>query len=192
MTTLHLPDEIIISNVQIKHNMPSFNTESISLKTRSRDRGLHRIEGSFDVSIQGLKAQKAWTAFMLKLRGRYNTFYLDLPMHFKSDIYRNPTLASPANIGANTINLGGLFTEISAGSCFTMLNDPKTYFVVDDVTRDGVVEIYPTLMKEQLDTSPVEFVAPKITCRLDDQIPTIDYSENGLLVETTINFIEAI
>ncbi|HCH6797432.1 TPA: hypothetical protein NK990_003879 [Vibrio parahaemolyticus] len=192
MTTLTLPDEIIISNVQIQHNMPSFNSEAMSLKTRSRDRGLHRIEGSFDVTIDGLKAQKAWTAFMLKLRGRYNTFYLDLPLHFKSDIYRNPTLTSPAGIGANTINLGGIFDEISAGSCFTMLNDPKTYFVVDDVISDGVVEIYPALMQPQLDTSPVEFIAPRITCRLDDQVPTIDYSENGIIVETTINFIEAI
>lgn len=191
MTTLTLPDEIIISNVQITHNMPSFNTESLSLKTKSRDRGLHRMEGSFDVTIQGLNAQKAWTAFLLKLRGRYNTFYLDLPHHFKSDIYKNPHLLSSEGIGTTAINLGGIYSELFAGSCFTMLNDPKTYHILDNIYEDGSVDIYPALMKPQSENSVVEFVDPKITCRLADDVPAIEYAENGILVQTTINFIEA-
>jgi len=191
MTTLNLPDEIIISNVQVTHNMPSFNTESLSLKTNSRDRGLHRLEGSFDVTIQDLNSQKSLTAFLLKLRGRANKFYLDLPLHFKSELTINPTLSTAKGIGSTSITLFGVTDKIYAGSCFTLPNDSKIYHIVDSIDRDGSVEIYPALMQKQLVNSVVEFTDPQITCRLDDELPTIDYSENGVIVETSINFIEA-
>jgi hypothetical protein len=73
MSIIQIPEEIIISNVSIKHEIPTFATESLSLI--SRGRGVHRIRGSFDVHIAGFDEKKACTAFLIKLQGRLNTFY---------------------------------------------------------------------------------------------------------------------
>lgn len=192
MAKIPFPTDVIISNVQITHNTPNFHTESLSMKSKAKSRGIHRIEGSFDITIDGLKAQKQWTAFLLKLQGRLNSFELDLPLHFKTELYQNPTLATAASIGNNQLNLSGIIETIDAGSCFKLLNDDKTYYVLNDVETDGLVSVYPALRQAQLIGTELDFKTPKLLVRLDDDAPIITYEESGKIITQTVRFVEAL
>ncbi len=81
--SIQLPSGVMVTGVSVKHNIPTFTTESISLKQRSKARNLHRLEGNVGISLYGLKNQKAWQAFLIKVKGRSDTIALDLPLHFK-------------------------------------------------------------------------------------------------------------
>lgn len=186
-----LPTTAIISDLNIEHYTPSFHTEMMSLRTEAKERGLHRLEGSFNVTLNNLSEQKAWNAFLLKLRGRANTFTLALPLHFTSDVVTNPTLAASGSIGANQITVSTFTGTIEAGSCFNLPNDPKVYYFLEDVIGAGTYDIYPSLIQSQLSGATINVQSPVITARMDTDKPSISYSENGILLEQSINFIEA-
>jgi hypothetical protein len=192
MSKITFPDNVIISNVSITHEVPTFYTESLSLKGRSRNRGIHRITGTFDIHIGDFTSQQSWTAFLLKLQGRTNTFELDLPLHFKStEMYQNPTLTAAAGIGYHDLLVSDV-GEIVTGSCFNMMNDNKTYYVTDVDYAQDQITIFPKLNQSHLLGSTIQFIEPVVTCRLSDDNQTITYSESGRVITQTINFIEAI
>ncbi|MBE5156672.1 hypothetical protein HJ044_04880 [Vibrio parahaemolyticus] len=186
MAKIEFPEGVMISNVSITHEIPTLQTESLSLSSRSRTRGIHRIKGSFDVHIVDFEAQQAWTAFLLKLQGRFNTFELDLPRHFKST-ERNPILTVDAGIGASTLSVSGAY-YVPVGTCFNMPNDDKTYYITE--VSENSLTIFPKLRKPQLVNTEVNIETPVINCRFDEDNQTIRYSENGMLVTQTINFVE--
>ncbi|HAV1497976.1 TPA: hypothetical protein JG855_002066 [Vibrio parahaemolyticus] len=186
MAKIEFPTGVIISNVSITHEIPTLQTESLSLTSRGRTRGIHRIKGSFDVHITDFEAQQAWTAFLLKMQGRFNSFELDLPRHFKSDA-RNPQLTLAAGIGASTLSVNG-GNYVKVGTCFNVPNDNKTYYITD-INGDQFT-IFPKLRTAQLVNTEINVQTPVINCRFAEDNQTVTYSENGMLIKQTINFVE--
>lgn len=187
---ISIPESVIISDVTVSHNTPSFMNEMMSLHTESKGRNIHRFEGEFTATMPTLKSQKAWTSFLLRLGGRAGTFSLDLPLHFKSDITTNPTLSTGASTGNNTISISTT-EQIDDGSCFTLPNDSKIYHLLEDVDGNGSYSIFPPLQQSQLTGAIVNFKTPVISCRIDNDKPQITHSEQGIITETTLSFIEA-
>lgn len=192
MAVVDLPDSLIFSNLVVKHNIPNYKTESISMKQKTKARGLHRMEGTIDVTLGDLQSQKAWTSFLLRVQGSLNEFELGLPLHFTSDIVSNPTITSPVGIGTTQLNLGAFGGTILQGSCFTVLNDPKIYHTTSDITGGGNVNIYPALQKSQLANTVLNFKTPKITVRFSEDVQSITYGEGGLILDATIDWVEAL
>lgn len=194
MAIMNLPEGLFLSNVSITHDIPNFKTESMNLKQKTKSRGLHRLEGKLDITVGGtIKNQKAYTGFLMRVQGSYNEFELDLPRHFKSDdISNNPIVSVAANIGNNILSLGFFTGEIYAGSCFTVPNDTKTYFVKDDVLGGNNVEIYPALRTNVLAGGTINFMTPVITARFKADSQSVEFTNNGMIVESSIQWLEAL
>lgn len=188
------PSDIIISNVQLKHNTPVFYNESISLVGSSKDRGMHRIEGSFDVTMYTEASKRSFEAFLLKARGRLNTFKLPISTgrFVSSTVQSNPTLDGVHNIGSTSLILNAFSGSISAGDLFNVINDNKSYMALDDLTSFGTIEIYPPLRKLSPDNAQLNFVDPYVLIRLESDIQMIDYTESGNIHVCTLNFKEAL
>ncbi|PHS21999.1 MAG: hypothetical protein COA84_14045 [Robiginitomaculum sp.] len=189
---IEFPSGAMITNVSVTHNIPTFTTESLNLKEKSKHRNLHRLEGSLDVSLYGLKNQKAWQAFIIKCKGRSEPITLDLPLHFKSDtVFSNPTITIAAGIGQTAVTLSAFSGNIDAGSVVTFLNDDKTYVVENDVTGGGTMTFFPPLRQAQLINSEIEVLNPVMNIRLDEDMQTIDFG-TGHMVTVTLSFKEAL
>ncbi len=188
-----IPKNAIISNLRVNHNTPNFRTESMSLIERTKSRGLHRIEGSFDLSMGGsIKDQKAMTLFLLEAEGSLNSFELDLPRHFKSELDQNPTIIQSKGKGSTLIPLSAFAGEIDAGSCFTIPNDSKIYYIKQDATSGDEIRIYPALRQNILAGSELNFINPVMRVRFEDDSQTVKYNNNGLIVEIGVKFKEAL
>lgn len=192
MAIIQLPTDLLFSNLSVTHNIPNFKTESINMKQKTKGRGLHRMEGSIDVTIGGLREQKAWTAFLMKISGSLNEFQLNLPLHFRSDIIYNPSLTVAASVGATQLQVGAFPGTIYAGSCFTLLNDTKIYHITEDVSSGGIMYVFPAIRQSQLVNTPVEFINPLITVRFTEDKQSISYDENGLITSSTLEWLEAL
>ncbi|AGG58287.1 hypothetical protein VPDG_00126 [Vibrio phage henriette 12B8] len=192
MAIVPLPSGLIFSNLTVTHNIPNFKTESINMKQKTKGRGLHRMEGTIDVTIGGLQEQKAWTSFLLKVRGSLNEFQLDLPLHFKTDITSNPTISYSIPVGTTRLMVGAFDGSIPEGSCFTMPNDTKLYHVTSNVNGGITFDVFPAIRQSQLTNSVMEFKDPLITVRFSDDPQSITYSENGLILEATLDWVEAL
>jgi len=186
------PTGAMITNVSVTHNIPTFTTESLSLKEKSKHRNTHRLEGSLDVSLYGLTNQKAWQAFIVKCKGRSESITLDLPLHFKSSTLRSaPTISTAAGIGITQVTLSAFGGHIEAGSVVTFLNDTKTYVVEDDVSSGGIMKFFPPLRQAQLINSLVEGINPVMNVRLENDMQEIDYGD-GHLMSVKMKFKEAL
>lgn len=189
-----IPKNAIISNVNITHNIPNFKTESMSLIERTKSRGLHRVEGSFDLIVgNNIKDQKEMTCFLIEAQGSLNPFYLELPRHYASeDLLANPTTPNSYNVGSTTIQLSSFVGEIYKGSCFTIPNDSKLYFIKNTVEGSGNIEIFPALRQNILAGSELEFIQPKIKIRFIEDEQTIVKDNSGFIVRLSVNFVEAL
>ena len=188
-----LPQGILISEVEVTHFTPNFKTESLNLVEKVKSRGLHRLEGSFKVMIgKDIESQKAWQAFLLKTKGTLSTFEVDLPMLFKSDLNSNPNVIGSYSVGATQLELASLSEKIYAGSCFTIPNDTKVYYILDTIEYGGIVEIYPALRNNILSNATLNFISPVITARFDEDKQIITFSENGFVLEANVSFKEAL
>ncbi|EDM66194.1 hypothetical protein PE36_00315 [Moritella sp. PE36] len=186
-----LPSEIVISNVELTENIPNFVTESLNMKIKSRSRGLHRLEGSMDINIgKSVQAQKAWRGFLVNIQGRFNEFQIDLPLMFKSEIIRNPTMQLANGIGSNEIALSVFVGTLYAGSMITFLNDTKIYTVLENVIGGGTMKIYPALRQAQLSNSTIEAVNPVITAKFTDDSQSYSLTENGFQLESSMEWVE--
>lgn len=194
MADIYFPSDLIISNMSINHNTPNFYNESINMVGSSQDRGIHRLEGSFDVSIISERHQKAFEGFLLKVRGKLKPFYLTLARgrFTSSEVLSTPTLNGSHGIGENILSLKAFSGNIRSGDMFTILNEDKVYIALDDRTGAGDVEIYPPIRKTFVDSTPLNFINFKILMRLSSDIQSIDYEESGLIHTATINFQEAL
>jgi hypothetical protein len=191
---MQLPSGALISNVSITHNTPNFKTESLNLKEKVKARGLHRLEGTCDITIgETIQDQKEWNAFLLTLQGSYGSFVLDLPRHFKSeDLVANPTITVGATVGQNQLQLSAFTGTIFAGSCFTVPNDTKIYYILNTVVGGETAIIYPALRQDILVNSTIEFINPVITARFKEDSQTVDFTENGFIIESTMEWNEVL
>ncbi len=192
--SISLPSNLIISNVTLSHNTPTYYSESLDFKSKSVDRGIHRLEGTIDVTTNNNAEKRALEAFMLKVRGRANPFYIDLPDRFKSNtvISANISTNVAGNPGDNTIAVGAFIGNISAGDMFTILNDNKTYVVLDDkLPGAGLINIYPPLRKGFVSGTPLDFNTNKIYARFRQDTQTISYTNGGLIHTSTLAWMEA-
>jgi len=186
-----LPSGVLVTNVSIDHNIPTFTTESINLIQKSKDRGIHRLEGSIDVSMYDETAQREWAGFIARCRGRSREIEVDLPKHFKSDVRVNPRLTTEASVGATEANLGAFTGTITAGTLITFPNDTKTYVVEEGASSGGTIKFYPPLRRLQPFGSTVRVVDPVMTVRFKEDVQTINYG-TGHMVTATLDFVEAL
>ena len=188
---INLPSNLIISNVQIKHDTPVFYNESINRKGNSYDRGVHQLKGSFDVTIQTEEHQRAFESFLIKARGRLNPFYISLGKRFSTNI-NNLFLDGIHSIGQNQLGFGLGVGTIYDGTMFTLANDDKVYMTVQDYTHAQPIEIFPPLRKAQPDGAAATFRDIKVLARLESDIQMVDYEEAGLMHTSTLNWIEVL
>ena len=188
---IKLPLSILIGNIKVTENIPVFSTESLNMEVKSRPRGLHRLEGSMDITVRPtIESQKEWRAFIVKMQGRLNEFEIDLPMLFKSTNVTNPQMTKAYPIGSTKISLSSFTGTIQSGSMITFLNDTKIYTVLSDVSSNGLMEIFPALRKPQLINSPVEALNPVVTVKFKEDMQSYSLTENGFILETTLDWIE--
>lgn len=191
---MDFPSGLIISNVKIKHNIPTLFNRALNKKATANDRGIHIIEGSFDVTISSDADKRAIEAFLLRLRGRANPFFLRLGNRFTS--------ASPVSgakvLGSHTagddiLRLQTITGNITNGDLFTINNSNKVYMALENIsTGSGFLDIYPPLRKDTSSETPVNFTDVAIQARLTSDVQEISYNEGGLIHVLTFNWEEAL
>lgn len=188
---MNFPEDLIISNLQIKHDTPVFYNESINRKGTSYDRGVHQLKGSFDLTISTENDQRRFESFLLNIRGRFNPFYLDLGKRFSTNV-NDLFLDGSHSIGQSqlTFDLGA--GVIPNGTVFNLANDDKVYMMIQDYLHASPVNIYPPLQKAQPNGAPAAFRNVKVLARLESDVQMIDYEESGLVHTITLNWIEAL
>ena len=189
-----MPSSFIVSDIILTHNTPAYYTESLNLAGRSIDRGIHRVDGSFTVTTESNADKRALEAFLLKVRGRLNPFYLDLPDRFKSDTVLSSFIQAnvAGTAGDNTISLDAFSGSIAAGDMFNILNDDKTYLALSDLTGSGTIDIFPPVRKNFVDNSQLDFLTPKLLVRFREDVQSVNYTYGGLIHTSTFNWIEAL
>lgn len=190
-----IPSTLIISNVSIKHNIPTFYNESINLKGNSTDRGIHRLEGTLDLTTTSNKDKRQLEAFLMRLRGRSGEFFLSLPDRFTAldqDLDLAVSTNGAHNIGDTSLTLSIFDGVITEGDMFTIANDKKIYIATTSSELSSTIEIYPPLHKAAADALLVDFGSPTILARLVDDMQTIDYSESGMIHTISLNWVEAL
>jgi hypothetical protein len=178
----------------LTHNTPAYYTESLNLSGRSIDRGIHRVEGTFIVTTETSADKRVLEAFLLKVRGRLNPFYVDLPDRFKSETVTSTFVEAnvAGTAGDNTISVDAFSGSIAAGDMFNILNDDKTYIALSDLTGAGFLEIFPPVRKNFVDASQLDFLTTKMLVRFRADIQSVNYTAGGLIHTSTFNWIEAL
>lgn len=198
MPDIYLPTGLIISNLTITHNTPVYYNESLSLIGSSKDRNIHRLEGSFDVTVSGDSDTKKLEAFLLRVRGRGKPFKLQLGKRFTSTtVIPSPIITLEFNeaVGSNILRASaGTFSgSISAGDMFNIAGDTKIYTVLDDVANTTEnFEIFPPVRTLAPENTALEFINPTILVRLDGDTQTLSYDEGGLITTMTFDWIESL
>ena len=192
--TFNLPSNLNISNITLSHNTPVYYNESLNFIGGGTDRALHRLEGTFDVFVDDTISQRALEAFLLKVRGRLNPFYLEFGTRFISEtVTSNLITVTAAGTSGDTVVSTDVFAgSISAGDMFNITNDEKTYVALDDHSGAGDLSIYPPVRKDFISSINLDFLTTKIAARLTGDIQTINYGHGGLIHTSTFNWIEAI
>lgn len=186
MAIHQLPSDLIISDVDITQSTPQFVTSALNKKRRSKDRGIHQLKGSFNITVTGDREQRRFDSWLLKMRGRLNQFPLVLGNRFSVDPSRlqNVTLGSSASIGATSLNIAGFFGNIWEGDYFTLPNDTKVYMAQNDLTSSGgTLQIYPPLRQAQLINTGLVFENIEVLAMLDADEQPVSYTEGGIITE---------
>jgi hypothetical protein len=192
--SITMPSNLIVSDIILAHNTPSYYTESLNLGSKSIDRGIHRVEGTFTVTTDTNANKRALEAFLLRVRGRTNPFFLDLPDRFKSATVLSTFIEVDAagTSGDNTISVGPFSGSIAAGDMFNILNDDKTYIALNDLTGAGTIDIFPPVRRSFVDNSQLDFLTTKMLVRFREDIQSVSYTFGGLIHTSTFNWMEAL
>lgn len=192
MADYQLPSNLIFSDLTLTQEIPSFTNESLNMKVRSKSRGLHRLSGTMDVTIEDLIDQRAYLSFLAKCKGRASSFELDLPLHFKSEVGSNPTTTSSVSIGSTQFNLSYFTGTIHEGTFFNMPNDDKTYVATNTISGGGTLTFFPAMRQSHFSGSRVEVMNPVITVRFQEDNQRVDFIEQGKIVTTSLEWQEAL
>lgn len=193
MATYTLPTDIIISNVEITQSTPQFVTTSLNKKTRAKDRGIHQIKGTFDITITGDREQRRFESWLLKMRGRLNQFPIELGGRFSAapTRVRNVTLASGAAVGATSLSISGFVGTIWEGDYFNLPNDTKLYMALNDLSgAGGTLNIHPPLRQSQLINTSLETENVQVLAMLDADEQPVSYTEGGIITEYSCKWEE--
>lgn len=184
-----------ISNVTITEFTPQYFTESLSYKQRTRDRGIHQLQGEFTFTVTGTSNKKALRAFLLQTKGRG----VPIQMSFPGDMFTNtsvtgtPLTTSSISVGATTISIDTFGGTISAGDFFKVLNDTKVYTVLDGETGpSGSIDIYPPLRVQLQDNSPLTFTNISMDIYLTSDSQTVTHTESGEIHEIQFSWKEVV
>lgn len=184
MAIVNLPDGIIISNVNVEHHMPQFVTQSLNLKRTAKDRDIHQLKGTFDITIDDARIQRRFESWLTRMKGRLNQFELELGNRFSASDHLNsvPNVSANTGVGANSIALSNIAGEIWEGDFINFLNDPKVYIIQSDLTSgNGTVNIYPSLRQEQFRDSVVNMSSVIVRAQLTKDAHMVDYTEGGAI-----------
>ena len=168
MTKLIISDvDFIVSDVKVTDINPNFYTESLNFIGNSKSRGLHRLKIEFKITLVDASDIKRFTALMLQIRGRLNSFGLSLQDETDGKGFMNPLhtagtpmISNALSVGNNRITLTGISTPIPAGSRFQFANDTKVYTLLSDARNNKSVEFFPAtrqphMVKEKINLRPV-------------------------------------
>lgn len=192
MAVYDLPSGLIISNVNLTHHMPQFVTTSLNLKRRAKDRDLHQLKGTFDVTIASDRDLRRFESWICKLKGRLNQFNLSLGGRFSVPTSRltNPLLSVDVGTGAVSVSLVAFGGEIWEGDMINFPNDTKTYIAQNDLSGGGVLNIMPSLRQPQVANSRINMNDTIVTAMLVSDTQPIEYSEAGIITKYTCTWEE--
>ena len=174
----------------IDSHSPSLVSETRGLVTRARAISGHRWE----INAAGFVLPDdygVFSAFIDSLKGRLNSFEMDLPKRYKSTA-TNKTVQVSAAIGATTIELTANPTNVKVGNMFTFSNHAKLYKViaVDDVS--DIITIFPPLRLAITAGNIVNFQTPRVTLRLNNNIVASDSNDIRSPIRYRLDCVEAV
>lgn len=192
MALVELPSGILISNVEVTHYTPQFVTTSLNLKRNSKDRGIHQLRGTFDVTVSGERENKKFESWLVKMKGRLNYMNLDLGGRFSaaSHLSQNPQIAVDTPIGTTQVNVKNIVGEIWEGDFVNFLNDPKVYVIGNDLVGSGNISITPALKTIQLNNAVTQMQNVIVRANLTEDMQTLSYNEGGIITEYTCTWEE--
>jgi len=190
-----IPTNLIISDVTITNEHRTYTSKSISGIQYRQDSGIQKYSGSLTLTASGFDSAKILNGFLIKLRGRLNSFELQLGGAYGYDnITTNPKLNASYNIGSETINISPFIgnDKIYAGSVFTLPNETKLYTIIDDIPLYGnpSVGIVPALKIQHNINEDINFINPKFTVILDTNNTTITHNNGGLISSVILTWTE--
>ena len=182
-----------ISDVSLTEFTPNYNTISLSHIKRSRNRGIHRLDGTFTFTLTGENNKKALRAFLLKVRGRGEVIELNLGCSvFNTEVFGNPQCNGAIGIGADSFSVDGFSSEIPAGALFTLPNDTKVYTATNSVFNNAVMDVFPPIRKAQVDNSFLNFSDVTLSVNLTEDTQTVAHTEQGIIHTMSFTFQEAL
>ena len=182
-----------ISEVSLSEFIPNYQTTSLSYIHRSRNRGIHRLDGTFTFTITGENNKKALRAFLLKVRGRGEAIELNLGCSvFDTAIFGTPKCNGAIGIGADSFSVDSFSGEIPAGALFTLPNDTKVYTATNSIFNGGVVDVFPPIRKAHVDNSSLNFSDVTLSVNLTEDTQTVAHTEQGIIHTIAFTFQEAL
>lgn len=185
-----LPDDVIISEVEVVHNTPQYATRSRSGVTKRYDRGIHYLSGSMTLTATGDDGSKELEAFLLRMKGVLGTFKVSLGSRFTSKVGGIASVVGNQVAGANMVSIDGFSGKVVAGSAFTVLNDSKVYFVTNSGVSGTLFNIVPALRQDVIDNTQVDFTDVEILMKLTEDSQTVTYDEGGAITTLEISWEE--
>lgn len=184
-------NDYLISNVNVTHFTPQFFSTSVNLKDRAKDRDLHQLKITFDVTLGDDAKKRSFESFLMKAKGRLNTFYLDLGDRFNSNTATDtPLTSSSVAAGVNQVPIDSFTGSIIDGDMVQFLNDSKIYIATNTVTTSGLLSITPSLRVNQTNNSPLT-LETKPEVRIDTDEVQIDYGQ-GIVHTFSMSVIEVL
>ncbi len=191
-----IPSDLIISDVSITNMHRVYSSTSISGIQYRRDSGVQQYRGTITLTAEGFNGAKRLNGFLAKLKGRLNSFEIELGgAYAEPDINVLPTLINAHGVGSTNINVSGYSgPTILAGSVFTLPNESKLYTILDDIPTSGnpSVDIVPAIKNSHAASEPINFRNPKFTAILDINETTIIHGSSGFIPTAVIAWSEVL
>ena len=173
-----------IGELEVSHLTSTLQSESISWKTISLSRGLHRLKISGRILLENDADIKAWEAFWLSIQGKALPFTLDTG---NDNTWSNPlftpvtgavSISTAGIIGQTQIVLTGNVTSVIAGSKFQIGQSTKVYTITEINKTTKAITFFPALrLAFPASTVLSSYVKPKMQMTKDET--SINYGARG-------------
>jgi len=186
--------------IEITSVHQTYVSVSQNLSTYKSDRGGHRWKLSFTYPPMSRENYSELWAFLVKARGRFNTFNVNLFNHeVQGSADTNLTVNENVTAGSRTLDINNLQagTNAKAGDFVSFGNSSKVYMLTSDLSNDGdntgTLDFEPSLQADITTGSALTFANTSIAFQvslMDDNLIT-DFGTQQVY-GLTINLMETL
>lgn len=184
-----------VAPLSVISNDPSFNADTLSLRSLSVSQGVQRWEITANINPEN----NSGNFFLHNIRnGKSNPFYVRMPQVYRPDSAKTPknrTILTDGVIssGATTFNVDGLSgANLAEGEFVAFSGHDKVYLIIDSGTNGVGVQVYPAIVDNIADNTQLlygEQVSLKVKYS-PDLIMGIKYVDGILSDPGSITLIE--